>query len=193
MNLNTPDKKKKEQKTKKRSKEKIFVLPQPKLLLILVLNIAVISGLVVYFEISLRRERFLVDKALEISKQQMGVESIASPLSPLILEELKKSGKEHYFLSKVELVNNYYTPLVHLCLFENGLPKYPQYLYETWSLVNYPSKGIPQISLVRYVLLPQDDASFKLDSQCFLKEITTEKDWQEVQKKYGFTKDQFTK
>ena len=156
------------------------------------INLLIIVSLILYFQHYLKQERFIMTKAIENMQQQSGVES-ASSVSPLTLQELKKSGIERYFLSKVDLVGNYYTPLVHLCLFDNGKPIYSQYVYETWALVNYPNTGIPKINLVRYLLLPRDNSNFQPDEKCFIKEIKTEQDWKDIQTKYGFTKDQFTK
>ena len=172
--------------------QRILYPPHTRLYLIVGVNLLIILGLVLYFQHSLRQERFIMTKAIENMQQQSGVES-ASSVSPLTLQELKKSGIERYFLSKVDLVGNYYTPLVHLCLFDNGKPIYSQYVYETWALVNYPNTGIPKISLVRYLLLPQDNSNFQPDEKCFIKEIKTEQDWKDIQTKYGFTKNQFMK
>ena len=156
------------------------------------INLLIIVSLILYFQHYLKQERFIMTKAIENMQQQPTIESI--PLvSPLTLQKLKKMGIERYFLSRVDLVNNYFTPLIHLCLFDNGKPIYSQYVYETWSLVNYPDTGIPKISLVRYLLLPDDNPSFQPNKECFIKEIITEQDWQDIKIKYGFTKDQFIK
>ena len=156
------------------------------------INLLIIVSLILYFQHYLKQERFIMTKAIENMQQQLTRESI--PLvSPLTLQKLKKMGIERYFLSRVDLVNNYFTPLIHLCLFNNGNPIYSQYVYETWSLVNYPDTGIPKISLVRYLLLPDDNPSFQPNKECFIKEIITEQDWQDIKIKYGFTKDQFIK
>jgi len=156
------------------------------------INLLIIVSLILYFQHYLKQERFIMTKAIENMQQQPTIESI--PLvSPLTLQKLKKMGIERYFLSRVDLVNNYFTPLIHLCLFNTGNPIYSQYVYETWALVNYPDTGIPKISLVRYLLLPDDNPSFQPNKECFIKEIITEQDWQDIKIKYGFTKDQFIK
>ncbi len=112
-------------------------------------------------------------------------------MSPEILFRLRKSGIERYFLSEVELINLHYTAKIHTCLYERGRPIYPPYVYDTWALVNYPEEPFPQIILIRYLLLPEDNPDFRPDKNCFIKEIKTEKDWQELKEKYGFFKEQF--
>jgi len=112
-------------------------------------------------------------------------------VSPKTIARLKKTGVARYFLSNVKLINNHYVPVVHLCLFVNGKPIYPSYVYGYWSLLNYPNDLSPKIVLVKYLLLPEDSANFHLNSNCYIKEIKTDKDWKEVQEKYGFSKDRF--
>ena len=160
------------------------------LIIVLGLNVLIALVIILYFHFALNREHFIIKKALENINQQSSGENIAL-VSPLIIEKLQKSGIERYFLSKVELIGNYYTPVVHLCLFKDGKPIYPQYVYETWALRNYPSKQIPEVALVRYKLLPQDNVNFNLDKDCFIKEVKTDKDWQEVEEKYGFSLSKF--
>ena len=160
------------------------------LIIVLGLNVLMVLIIILYFHFAFNREHFIIKKALENINQQPRGEDI-SLVSPLIIEKLQKSGIERYFLSKVELIGNYYTPVVHLCLFKDGKPIYSQYVYETWALINYPSKQIPEVALVRYKLLPEDNINFNLDKSCFIKEIKTSKDWQEIEENYGFSKEQF--
>ena len=160
------------------------------LIIVLGLNLLMALIIILYFHFVLNQEHFVIKKVLESINQQPAGEEL--PLvSPVVIEKLKNNGIERYFLSKVELIGNYYTPLVHLCLFKDGMPIYPQYVYETWALINYPSNQVPKIALVRYKLLPEDNANFNLDKNCFIKEIKTSQDWQEVEEKYGFSRLKF--
>lgn len=111
---------------------------------------------------------------------------------PETMQKLKETGIERYFLSEVELINFHYTPTIHLCLFSVGMPIYPLYLYESWSQAVYPNEPPYQIALVKYLLLPEDNFDFQPEKDCFIKEIKTEKDWQEVKEKYGFSREQFS-
>jgi hypothetical protein len=159
-------------------------------IIVLGLNVLMVLIIILYFHFALNREHFIIKKALENINQQSAGGDV-SLVSPLIIEKLQNNGVERYFLSKVELIGNYYTPVVHLCLFKDGKPIYPQYVYETWALINYSSKQIPEVAMVRYKLLPEDNANFNLDKDCFIKEIKTTKDWQEVEEKYGFSLSKF--
>lgn len=156
-------------------------------------GILTISLLGFYFKFLIEKERLEVRKDLERILLEVGpiLPEKTEPTSPETLFELKETGIVRYFLSEIELIGGYYTPTVHLCLFERGRPIYPLYVYETWSLLTYPEKPPPRIALIRYLLLPRDNSDFQPDKTCFIKEIKTEKDWQELGEKYGFSRDQF--
>lgn len=167
----------------------------------LILSVLVAGGILAvsisgfYFKSLIEKERLEAKKELErILLEARSTSTLPEknePTSPETLFELKETGIERYFLSEVELVDVYYVPTVHLCLFERGKPIYPLYVYETWSLLIYPEKPPPQIALVRYLLLPRDNPDFQPNKTCFIKEIKNEKDWQELREKYGFSRDQF--
>jgi len=110
---------------------------------------------------------------------------------PETLHRLRETGVERYFLSDVKLIGFYYTPVIHACLFEEGRPIHPFYIYETWSMVDYPEPS-PEIALVRYLLLPEDNSDFQPERNCYIKKIKTEQDWRELEEKYGFSRDQFS-
>jgi len=157
------------------------------------ISAVILSGF--YFKSLIEKERLEARKELEKILLEIGPALPESgkneSTSPETLFELKETGIERFFLSEVELVDVYYVPTIHLCLFDKGRPIYPLYVYESWSLLNYPEKPPPQIALVRYLLLPRDNPAFQPDKACFIKEIKTEKDWQELGEKYGFSRDQF--
>ncbi|MGB9707515.1 MAG: hypothetical protein ACPL1D_02050 [Microgenomates group bacterium] len=111
--------------------------------------------------------------------------------SPDISLKLKDKGVTHFYLSELEKINNHYVPKVYLCLFKNGQPIYPRYVYENWSQLNYPNNINPKVSLLKFIFLPEDDKDFIIDSKCYLKEIKTDRDWQNVKEKYGFSKELF--
>lgn len=96
-----------------------------------------------------------------------------------------------FFLSDIKIINSLYTPIVHTCLFQNGEPIYPRYIYETWSSLSFPTSANPEITLVKYSLLPEDNANFQPNSDCFIKEIKTEEDWREIGQKYNFYRARF--
>lgn len=165
---------------------------------LVVAGILTICFLGFYFKALIEKEGLEAKKELERTLQQLGRRAEPQPpgeveeVSPETIFKLRKSGIERYFLSKVELTGNYYIPLIHACLFKDGQPLYPLYLYGAWSLLYYPEEPFPQVALVRYLLLPEDNPNFRPDKACFIKEIKTEKDWQELKEKYGFLKDQFS-
>jgi len=106
------------------------------------------------------------------------------------LQRLQKERVERYFLSEVDGVSSSFSLRVHDCLFAGGRTIYPLYIYGTWSYLAYPD-AIPEIALVRYLLLPEDNPNFQPDKNCFIKEIKTEQDWQEVEEKYNFSRRRF--
>ena len=73
----------------------------------------------------------------------------------------------------------------------NEKPIYPSYIYDTWSALTYPDHHCPQIALVRYLLLPQDNVNFQPNKAYYIKEIKEEQDWQLIKESYGFNKEQF--
>jgi hypothetical protein len=152
--------------------------------------------LVFYFKSLIEKERSEVVKEFEkiflegrTEDKPILLES-PEPTSLETLFRLREAGIERYFLTGVELIGDYYTPTIHTCLFEEGKPIYPLYIYETWSEANYPELK-PEISLIRYLLLPEDNLNFQPDKNCFIKEIKTEQDWQELKEKYDFSRSQF--
>jgi len=156
-------------------------------------GILAMSFLVFYFRSLIEKERLWIRKELEgILLQETGPISAerSEPTSQETLFSLRETGVERYFLSEVELIDARYTPIVHTCLFAEEEPIYPLYVYETWSMLDYPELK-PEIALMRYLLLPEDDPDFQPDKNCFIKEIKTEKDWQELEEKYGFSKSRF--
>lgn len=163
-------------------------------LLIGVFLIIIIIG--IYFKYLISKEIKIIQNKMDYSLTQSngkGTTQIIdnSATSPVILAKLKESGIERYFLSNVELMNNHYVPVIYLCLFKEGKPIYPLYVYETWALVNYPDDLSPKVALIKYRLLPEDNANFNLDKNCFIREIRTDNDWQEMEEKYSFSKKQF--
>lgn len=185
---------KQKQKKEIKKEKKLFKIQLTKLDLIILTTSALLIIIILgfYFKYLINKEIVGIRKELNQTLLQSGnnIETTAiidnSATSPDLLAKLKESGIERYFLSKVEVMNNHYIPSVYLCLFKDGKPIYPNYIYETWSLLNYPDNLSPEIMLVRYILLPEDNANFNLDKSCFIKEIKTAKDWQEVENKYGF-------
>jgi hypothetical protein len=104
---------------------------------------------------------------------------------------VKKEGIRRFFLSEV-VVNDLYVPKIHVCLFnQNDSPRYPHYIYDSWSSLSYPEESFPEIALVRYLLLPEDNDFFQPDKSCYIKEIVSENDWIEVNGKYKFFEELF--
>jgi hypothetical protein len=158
------------------------------------ISFLVIIGFLGIFLIILLLPSFTKPKIQETSLKSTETSlSEGEIISPELWARLRKTGVERYFLSEVAKRDNYFVPLVHDCLFQNGKPLYPSYLYGSWEILYFPKDPPYQIALVRYLLLPEDNPSFKLDKSCFIKEIKTEEDWKEVEKKYGFLKIQFSK
>ena len=106
------------------------------------------------------------------------------------IEKLRTEAVERYFFSQVQLVDGYYIPTVNLCLYELGQPLYPSYVYDTFSTLYHPQNSPYQKALVRFLLLPEDNEDFRLSSNCFIKEIKSEQDWQEIES-YGFFRELF--
>lgn len=127
----------------------------------------------------------------EIKKSLLEKQIPEKATFPETISALKDVGIERYFLSEITLINGYYTPKIHLCLFKEEKPIYPSYIYDTWSVLTYPDHHYPQIALVRYLLLPQDNVNFQPNKACYIKEIKEEKDWQLIKENYGFNKEQF--
>lgn len=167
------------------------------LLALIMGGILVVSFLGFYFKSLIEKERLEMKKDLEKIIWQLEKEVDSAPLerieeaSPETLHRLRESGIERYFLSEVELIGVHYTPILHACLYEKEKPIYFSYVYETWSLVDYPESK-PEIALIRYLLLPEDNSDFQPNKTCYIKEIKSEKDWQELKEKYNFSRDQFS-
>ena len=143
--------------------------------------------LIFYFKHLIEKERI---EMISLIEKEQGVEVLPDfdDVWQMRQEESDNSnGKiSRYFLSEVKLIDGYYTPIVHSCLFdEQGKAMHPSYIYDTWSISIYPEKE-PEIALIKYLLLPEDNDDFQLDESCYIKEIKTERDWQEIEKKYGF-------
>lgn len=119
------------------------------------------------------------------------VRTVPRIVSPAILAQLKQTGIARYFLSEINLIASRYSSRVHRCLYNGNNPRFPQYIYETWAMLTYPKESPLQIALVRYLLLPEDNNIFTIDSDCYIKEISTREDWQYVNNKYGFQKENF--
>jgi hypothetical protein len=137
----------------------------------------------------LSRIKLNVEKSLVAENQNQIIDNNVT--APELVSEIQKNGISRYFLTETERINNHYVPRVYLCLFNNGEPIYPRYVYENWALLNYPNDLNPEIQLIKLILLPQDNNNFQLNKDCFLKEIKTAKDWQEVEEKYGFSLNKF--
>jgi hypothetical protein len=108
-------------------------------------------------------------------------------VKPETFLKLKESGISRYFLSGVKLIDNSYIPMIHACLHREN---YPSYIYHTWSSINYP-EYTPEIALIKYRLLPEDNDNFKPNSSCYLREIITENDLRNVEQVYGFYENLF--
>lgn len=166
-------------------------------LILVIAGILAISFSIFYFKSLVDKERLETKRKLEEILRQMESGAIPAPpeeieqVSPETLYRLREVGVERYFLSEVKLIGVYYTPMVHTCLFEKEKPIYPLYIYETQSLAIYPEKPPPEIALIRYLLLPEDNPDFQPDKACYIKEIKTDEDWQEVEEEYGFSRRQF--
>jgi len=188
---------KKKEKSKKPSKKNTKIRMNRSYLIIMeVVLLLVIVSLAVFFSYFIKKEMNAIRRESEhVVLQNTGNQGtsmeVGNKISPLVMAQLRKEGIGRYFLTKVKLINNSYIPLVNLCLFQNGQPIYPLYIYETWSLVNYPDSLNPQKALVKFLLLPKDNKNFQLDKSCFLKEIKTDADWIEMENKYNFSQKQF--
>jgi hypothetical protein len=153
--------------------------------------------LIFYFRGLLKEERLIMKKELEkivwqkAEKGDLKIMSEEEKTLPETFYQLKESGVERYFLSEVELIDVYYTPIIHLCLYEKGKTVFPLYVYETWSTLYFPDQK-PEIALIKYLLLPEDNSEFQPNKSCYIKEIKTEDDWQEINEKYNFSKSQFS-
>jgi len=96
---------------------------------------------------------------------------------------VEETNTEKYFLSKVELIGNSYTPILIECFFDDK----DKELYQQWSAIYYPSYPPYEVALVRV----EFQREVFLDKTCFIKEVKTEGDWHEVKEKYGFSKERF--
>lgn len=96
----------------------------------------------------------------------------------------EQDKRVRYFLSKVELINNRYTPTVIKSLFQNDVP-----LYKEWSGLYYPSHIPYEVVLVRIKFNTQID----MDKNYYIKEIKNKQDWEEMTSKYNFRKEAFGK
>ena len=117
--------------------------------------------------------------------------TVSRIVSPATLAQLKQTGIARYFLSEINLIASRYSPKIHMCLYNDNNPRFPQYVYETWAMLAYPKEYPLQVALVRYLLLPADNDIFTIDNDCYIKEIDTREDWQYVNNKYGFQKESF--
>ncbi len=168
---------------------KIFVS-----ILIVVIILAVVISFI-YFKKSIERERLEIKREMEeiIWDSRQTPENLIEKedeITPQTLQRLEQSGIDRYFLSEIKLINNRYTFVISTCLTDKGNPIYPNYVYETWSMLDYPESE-PEIGLIKYKLLPEDNDSFQPNEACYIKEIKTESDWQEVEEKYGFRQNLF--
>ena len=108
---------------------------------------------------------------------------ISEPESPSEQKQISDSGR--YFLSEVELIENRYSPSLTRCLFDEQGTQ----LYQEWSAIYYPADPPYEAALVRLKL----NKGISLSDACFIREIVTEKDWQEIEKTYNFSKNKFGK
>jgi len=90
-----------------------------------------------------------------------------------------------YFLSRVELIENRYIPVLAKCLINKEGKK----SYKQWSAIYHPSHPPYEVALVRV----EFQKGGSLDKSGFIREIKIEKDWQEVEAKYNFSKGRFRK
>jgi hypothetical protein len=111
-------------------------------------------------------------------------------VSSEVLNQPKELRIGRYFLTDIKLIDNYYYAMIDTCLREDKTSNYPDYIWGTWSQLDYPDFN-PEVALVRYLLFPEDNDDFKPNKACYIKEIKTDKDWQEVKEKYNFSKDRF--
>jgi len=117
---------------------------------------------------------------LKDSKVSGGVNALG--FSELGSQDVKGSDTGRYFLSEVELTENMYTPTITRCFFDEQGEVYRQ-----WSAVYHPSDPPYRVVLVRVELLENTS----LNETCFIKEIATEEDWEEVEARYGFSREKF--
>ncbi len=149
----------------------------------------------IFFNRIIERERLKMKREMEkiIWNSGQTPENLSEredETTPQAFQRLEQSGINRYFLSEVKLINNRYTPIINTCLTDKGVPIYPSYIYETWSRINYPDSE-PEIGLIRYKLLSEDNDDFQPNETCYIKEIKTDSDWQEVKEKYNSHKGLF--
>lgn len=101
-------------------------------------------------------------------------------------QPIQKQESGRYFLSKVDLIENRWTPALIKCLFDEGGNE----IYQGWSAIYYPPHPPYDAALVKVKF--QDKEIF-LDKTCFISEIKSEEEWQEVEIKYNFLKEKFGK
>lgn len=94
---------------------------------------------------------------------------------------------KRYFLSKVELSENRYSPVLIKCLVD----KQGKQLYNQWSGIYYPDNSPYEVAIIKVEL--DKKTSLNLSDACFIKEIITEEDWKMVKSKYNFSKEKFGK
>ena len=145
-----------------------------------------------YFKNLIEKERLEMQKELGRAGQLISTKrpEISDMAHLEKLQRLQKERVERYFLSEVDWTGSSFGLRMHDCLYSGNRPIYPFYIYETWSYLAYPD-AIPEIALVRYLLLPEDNTDFQPDKNCFIKEIKTEQDWREVEEKYNFSRNRF--
>ncbi len=131
----------------------------------------------------------VIEQQLESFFKIISLEPIGDRKSipPETFYKLKELGIDRYYLSGVKLIDNSYIPMIHACLHREN---YPSYIYHTWSSINYP-EYTPEIALVKYLLLPEDNDNFKPNKSCYIKEIKSDSDWKEIQELYEFNKNLF--
>ena len=98
-------------------------------------------------------------------------------------EQRHTSDTGRYFLSRVELVEKTYRPSLIKCLFG----KEGNEVYREWSAIYYPYDPPYESALVRVELME----GISLNEACFVKEMITEGDWEEVRTTYGFSREKF--
>lgn len=208
--------KKKADNKKKGKIKKIKIFASPLFWAFFVFLLAIVLILIanVYFKNLIERERtvaisdFLKERLSEerareiieeiettgdmIRRAEREEGEVIAPVSPSQPKDLRI---ERFFLSEVRLVGEYYLSTIYTCLRENEAA-YPSYIWTSWSRLDYPDPqhiqgSTPEISLARFLLLPEDNKGFQPDRNCYIKEIITDSDWAEVESKYNFSRSRF--
>lgn len=90
-----------------------------------------------------------------------------------------------YFLSKVKLIKHQYIPTFITCLTDAKENE----VYHRWSAIYSPLEPPYEVVLIRIQL----KETVVLNDSCFIKEIKSGEDWQEVKLKYNFSQERFGK